>query len=163
LDSIASDKHRIRELCLSQSGRIIDMSLVIMLVSGFFELSAPAVEHAGSWARLSYLVAGSFCLLMALGILQLPSGLPKAAGSYPLIVRTFVPDSDSTGVPNNWRAFSFSADFFLLSGLLSAQYPGMGMRSKSKAFPRHGSAGDPLSVIVCRQTAAGELLTWASV
>ena len=122
MDAIASDTHRIREL-----------GLVSMLGSGIFVLSAPAVEDAGLWALLSQLAAGSFCLLMALVVLQLPAGLPKEGRSYPNILRPFGPYAGSIGGPGNPLALSFDADFFVLSGLLSVQYPGVGWRIESRA------------------------------
>jgi amino acid transporter len=132
-----------------------------MLGSGIIVLSAPAVEDAGFWAILSYLAAGSFCLLIAPVILQLSSGLPKAGRNYPSILRLFGPYQDSIGGQGSWLALSVAAGYFVLSGLLSVQYPEVGWRTESRAASGLGCAGDPLMSIVCRKPAAVELTTRA--
>ena len=89
----------VRELGLKEG---IAIGLGTMVGAGIFVLSALAAERAGPASTMSYMIAGSICLLIALVISELATGMPKAGGSYTFIAEALGPLAGSIVGPGNW-------------------------------------------------------------
>ena len=112
MESEDDKKNLVRELGLSQA---LAIGLGTMLGAGIFVLSAFAIEDAGPSAIISYLIAGFVCLLIALVISELATGMPKAGGSYTFITEALGPLPGSIVGPGNWLGLSFATGFYLLA------------------------------------------------
>ena len=112
MNSESEEKNLVRELGLSQA---VAIGLGTMLGAGIFVLSAIAIADAGPAALFSYLIAGVICLLIALVISELATGMPKAGGSYTFITEALGPLPGSIVGPGNWLGLSFATGFYLLA------------------------------------------------
>ena len=102
----------VRELGLTEG---VAIGLGTMVGAGIFVLSALAAERAGPASTVSYLIAGSICLLVALVISELATGMPKAGGSYTFIAEALGPLAGSIVGPGNWLGLTFAGGFYLLA------------------------------------------------
>jgi amino acid transporter/nucleotide-binding universal stress UspA family protein len=93
----------------------IAIGLGTMVGAGIFVLSALAAERAGPASTVSYVIAGSVCLLVALVISELATGMPKAGGSYTFIAEALGPLAGSIVGPGNWLGLTFAGGFYLLA------------------------------------------------
>ena len=88
-----------------------------MVGAGVFVLSALAAERAGPASAVSYAIAGGICLLVALGISELATGMPRAGGSYTFIAQALGPWPDPLLVrETGWDLRSPAASIFWLPG-----------------------------------------------
>jgi amino acid transporter/nucleotide-binding universal stress UspA family protein len=101
----------IRELGLTEAFAI---GLGTMIGAGIFVLSAIAADRAGPAASLSYLAAGMICILVAMTVAELATGMPKAGGSYHLISRALGPSAGAVVGPGNWLGLTFATGFYLV-------------------------------------------------
>lgn len=102
----------VRELGLKEG---IAIGLGTMVGAGIFVLSAPAAERAGPASAMSYVTAGLICLLVALVISELATGMPRAGGSYTFITQALGPLAGSIVGPGNWLGLTFASGFYLLA------------------------------------------------
>jgi len=102
----------VRELGLTEG---IAIGLGTMVGAGIFVLSALAAERAGPASTISYVIAGGICLLVALVISELATGMPKAGGSYTFIAEALGPLAGSIVGPGNWLGLTFAGGFYLLA------------------------------------------------
>ena len=102
----------LRELGLKEG---IAIGLGTMIGAGIFVLSAHAAERAGPAAILSYVFAGIICLLIALVVSELATGMPRAGGSYTFITQALGPLAGSIVGPGNWLGLTFATGFYLLA------------------------------------------------
>jgi len=117
---LADETHSlVRELGLTEG---IAIGLGTMVGAGIFVLSALAAERAGPASTVSYLIAGGVCLLVALVISELATGMPKAGGSYTFIAEALGPLAGSIVGPGNWLGLTFAGGFYLLA---AGEYLGM--------------------------------------
>jgi amino acid transporter len=93
----------------------IAIGLGTMVGAGIFVLSALAAERAGPASVISYVIAGGICLLIALVISELATGMPKAGGSYTFITGALGPLAGSIVGPGNWLGLTFAGGFYLLA------------------------------------------------
>ncbi len=102
----------VRELGLKEG---IAIGLGTMVGAGIFVLSALAAERAGPASAISYTLAGTLCLLIALVISELATGMPRAGGSYTFITQALGPLAGSIVGPGNWLGLTFASGFYLLA------------------------------------------------
>jgi amino acid transporter len=102
----------VRELGLKEG---IAIGLGTMVGAGIFVLSALAAERAGPASAISYVIAGVICLLVALVISELATGMPRAGGSYTFITQALGPLAGSIVGPGNWLGLTFASGFYLLA------------------------------------------------
>jgi len=102
----------LRELGLREG---IAIGLGTMVGAGIFVLAALAAERAGPASTMSYILAGIICLLIALVISELATGMPKAGGSYTFITQALGPLAGSIVGPGNWLGLTFASGFYLLA------------------------------------------------
>ncbi|MFQ6102454.1 MAG: amino acid permease [Anaerolineae bacterium] len=102
----------VRELGLKEG---IAIGLGTMVGAGIFVLSALAAERAGPASAVSYVLAGLLCLLIALVISELATGMPRAGGSYTFITQALGPLAGSIVGPGNWLGLTFASGFYLLA------------------------------------------------
>jgi amino acid transporter/nucleotide-binding universal stress UspA family protein len=102
----------VRELGLKEG---IAIGLGTMVGAGIFVLSALAAERAGPASTISYTLAGTLCLLIALVISELATGMPRAGGSYTFITQALGPLAGSIVGPGNWLGLTFASGFYLLA------------------------------------------------
>jgi amino acid transporter/nucleotide-binding universal stress UspA family protein len=93
----------------------IAIGLGTMVGAGIFVLSALAAERAGPASAVSYTLAGLVCLLVALVISELATGMPRAGGSYTFITQALGPLAGSVVGPGNWLGLTFASGFYLLA------------------------------------------------
>ncbi len=110
----SSDKAHglVRELGLKEG---IAIGLGTMIGAGIFVLAAIAAERAGPAAALSYIFAGTLCLLIALVVSELATGMPRAGGSYTFITQALGPLAGAVVGPGNWLGLTFATGFYLLA------------------------------------------------
>jgi amino acid transporter/nucleotide-binding universal stress UspA family protein len=111
-ESGPAEANLIRELGVKEG---VAIGLGTMVGAGIFVLSALAAERAGPAAAASYILAGVLCLLIALVISELATGMPKAGGSYTFITQALGPLAGSIVGPGNWLGLSFAGGFYLLA------------------------------------------------
>jgi amino acid transporter/nucleotide-binding universal stress UspA family protein len=112
-DASSGEAHNlVRELGLTEG---IAIGLGTMVGAGIFVLSALAAERAGPASTISYVIAGSVCLLIALVISELATGMPRAGGSYTFITEALGPLAGSIVGPGNWLGLTFAGGFYLLA------------------------------------------------
>lgn len=104
--------HLLRELGLKEG---IAIGLGTMIGAGIFTLSALAAERAGPASTVSYVLAGAICLLIALVVSELATGMPRAGGSYTFITQALGPLAGSVVGPGNWLGLTFATGFYLLA------------------------------------------------
>jgi amino acid transporter/nucleotide-binding universal stress UspA family protein len=104
--------HLLRELGLKEG---IAIGLGTMIGAGIFTLSALAAERAGPASTVSYVLAGVICLLIALAVSELATGMPRAGGSYTFITQALGPLAGSVVGPGNWLGLTFATGFYLLA------------------------------------------------
>jgi amino acid transporter/nucleotide-binding universal stress UspA family protein len=104
--------HLMRELGLKEG---IAIGLGTMIGAGIFTLSALAAERAGPASTVSYVLAGAICLLIALVVSELATGMPRAGGSYTFITQALGPLAGSVVGPGNWLGLTFATGFYLLA------------------------------------------------
>lgn len=102
----------VRELGLKEG---VAIGLGTMVGAGIFVLSALAAERAGPASVISYMIAGVICLLVALVISELATGMPRAGGSYTFITQALGPLAGSIVGPGNWLGLTFASGFYLLA------------------------------------------------
>jgi amino acid transporter/nucleotide-binding universal stress UspA family protein len=102
----------LRELGLKEG---IAIGLGTMIGAGIFVLSAIATERAGPASVVSYVLAGCICLLIALVVSELATGMPRAGGSYTFITQALGPLAGSIVGPGNWLGLTFATGFYLLA------------------------------------------------
>lgn len=102
----------VRELGLKEG---VAIGLGTMVGAGIFVLSALAAERAGPASAMSYVTAGLICLLVALVISELATGMPRAGGSYTFITQALGPLAGSIVGPGNWLGLTFASGFYLLA------------------------------------------------
>jgi amino acid transporter/nucleotide-binding universal stress UspA family protein len=102
----------VRELGLKEG---VAIGLGTMVGAGIFVLSALAAERAGPASAMSYVIAGLICLLVALVISELATGMPRAGGSYTFITQALGPLAGSIVGPGNWLGLTFASGFYLLA------------------------------------------------
>ncbi len=102
----------LRELGLKEG---IAIGLGTMIGAGIFVLSALAAERAGPASAISYVLAGCICLLIALVVSELATGMPRAGGSYTFITQALGPLAGSIVGPGNWLGLTFATGFYLLA------------------------------------------------
>ncbi len=102
----------IRELDLKEA---IAIGLGTMIGAGIFVLAALAAERAGPASAVSYVLAGTLCLMIALVVSELATGMPKAGGSYTFITEALGPLAGSIVGPGNWLGLTFATGFYLLA------------------------------------------------
>ncbi len=102
----------IRELDLKEA---IAIGLGTMTGAGIFVLASLAAERAGPASAVSYVLAGTLCLMIALVVSELATGMPKAGGSYTFITEALGPLAGSIVGPGNWLGLTFATGFYLLA------------------------------------------------
>jgi amino acid transporter/nucleotide-binding universal stress UspA family protein len=110
---LAKEKSKLlRELGLKEA---LALGLGTMIGAGIFVLPGIAVGRAGQAAAISYLLAGFLCLLVAMIIAELATGIPAAGGSYTFITRALGPLAGSIVGPANWLGLTFANGFYLIA------------------------------------------------
>ena len=85
-----------------------------MISSGLFILPAVAYKEAGSWAILSYILAGVLMIPALLSQLELSTALPKAGGTYFYIERILGSSSGMAAGFANWFSIALKSALALV-------------------------------------------------
>jgi len=85
-----------------------------MIGAGIFVLPGDAIEGAGSFAVLSFLVGGAIALLTALSASELGTAMPRSGGAYFYVNEAFGPLLGSVAGWANWMGLAFASAFYMV-------------------------------------------------
>jgi amino acid transporter/nucleotide-binding universal stress UspA family protein len=85
-----------------------------MIGAGIFVLPGTAIERAGWFAVLSFLLGGAIALLTALSASELGTAMPKSGGAYFYVNRALGPLFGSVAGWANWLGLAFASAFYMV-------------------------------------------------
>jgi amino acid transporter/nucleotide-binding universal stress UspA family protein len=85
-----------------------------MIGAGIFVLPGTAIESAGSFAVVSFVVGGGIALLTALSASELGTAMPKSGGAYFYVNKALGPLFGSVAGWANWMGLAFASAFYMV-------------------------------------------------
>jgi amino acid transporter/nucleotide-binding universal stress UspA family protein len=85
-----------------------------MIGAGIFVLPGTAIQQAGSFAILSFVVGGAIALLTALSASELGTAMPRSGGAYFYVNRALGPLFGSVAGWANWMGLAFASAFYMV-------------------------------------------------
>ena len=85
-----------------------------MIGAGIFVLPGDAIEGAGSFAVLSFLIGGAIALLTALSASELGTAMPRSGGAYFYVNKALGPLFGSVAGWANWLGLAFASAFYMV-------------------------------------------------
>ena len=80
-----------------------------MIGAGIFVLPGAAIERAGWFAVLSFVLGGGIALLTALSASELGTAMPKSGGAYYYVNQALGPLFGSIAGWSNWLGLAFAS------------------------------------------------------
>jgi amino acid transporter/nucleotide-binding universal stress UspA family protein len=85
-----------------------------MIGAGIFVLPGNAIEQAGWFAVISFLLGGGIALLTALSASELGTAMPRSGGAYFYVNRALGPMFGSIAGWANWLGLAFASAFYMV-------------------------------------------------
>jgi amino acid transporter/nucleotide-binding universal stress UspA family protein len=85
-----------------------------MIGAGIFVLPGNAIERAGWFAVVSFLIGGGIALVTALSASELGTAMPKSGGAYFYVNRALGPLFGSIAGWANWLGLAFASAFYMV-------------------------------------------------
>ena len=85
-----------------------------MIGAGIFVLPGNAIEQAGWFAVISFLLGGGIALLTALSASELGTAMPRSGGAYFYVNRALGPLFGSIAGWANWLGLAFASAFYMV-------------------------------------------------
>jgi amino acid transporter/nucleotide-binding universal stress UspA family protein len=85
-----------------------------MIGAGIFLLAGVALEQTGPGAVISYLIAGTICLLTAASTSELATGMPTSGGDYYFVSRGLGPGLGAISGVGIWLSLTVAIAFYLV-------------------------------------------------
>jgi amino acid transporter len=85
-----------------------------MIGAGIFVLPGTAINQAGSYAIVSFIVGGAIALLTALSASELGTAMPRSGGAYFYVNRALGPLFGSIAGWANWMGLAFASAFYMV-------------------------------------------------
>jgi amino acid transporter len=85
-----------------------------MIGAGIFLLAGVALEQTGPAAILSYVIAGTICLLTAASTAELATGMPTSGGDYYFVSRGLGPALGAISGVGIWLSLTVAIAFYLV-------------------------------------------------
>ncbi|MEF8902037.1 MAG: amino acid permease [Halovenus sp.] len=85
-----------------------------MIGAGIFVLPGNAIEEAGWFAVVSFILGGGIALLTALSASELGTAMPKSGGAYFYVNRALGPMFGSIAGWANWLGLAFASAFYMV-------------------------------------------------
>ena len=85
-----------------------------MIGAGIFVLPGAAIERAGWFAVLSFVLGGGIALLTALSASELGTAMPKSGGAYYYVNQALGPLFGSIAGWSNWLGLAFASAFYMV-------------------------------------------------
>jgi amino acid transporter/nucleotide-binding universal stress UspA family protein len=85
-----------------------------MIGAGIFVLPGNAIEQAGWFAVVSFLLGGGIALLTALSASELGTAMPRSGGAYLYVNRALGPLFGSVAGWANWLGLAFASAFYMV-------------------------------------------------
>jgi amino acid transporter/nucleotide-binding universal stress UspA family protein len=85
-----------------------------MIGAGIFVLPGNAIEEAGWFAVVSFLLGGGIALLTAMSASELGTAMPKSGGAYFYVNRALGPMFGSIAGWANWLGLAFASAFYMV-------------------------------------------------
>jgi amino acid transporter/nucleotide-binding universal stress UspA family protein len=85
-----------------------------MIGAGIFVLPGTAIQQAGSFAIVSFVVGGAIALLTALSASELGTAMPRSGGAYFYVNRALGPLFGSVAGWANWMGLAFASAFYMV-------------------------------------------------
>jgi amino acid transporter/nucleotide-binding universal stress UspA family protein len=85
-----------------------------MIGAGIFLLAGVALEQTGPGAILSYVIAGTICLLTAASTAELATGMPTSGGDYYFVSRGLGPALGAISGVGIWLSLTVAIAFYLV-------------------------------------------------
>jgi len=85
-----------------------------MIGAGIFVLPGTAIENAGWFAVLSFVLGGGIALLTALSASELGTAMPKSGGAYYYVNQALGPLFGSIAGWSNWLGLAFASAFYMV-------------------------------------------------
>ncbi|WP_117594889.1 amino acid permease [Haloprofundus halophilus] len=85
-----------------------------MIGAGIFVLPGTAIQQAGSFAIVSFVVGGVIALLTALSASELGTAMPRSGGAYFYVNRALGPLFGSVAGWANWMGLAFASAFYMV-------------------------------------------------
>jgi amino acid transporter/nucleotide-binding universal stress UspA family protein len=85
-----------------------------MIGAGIFVLPGDAIDQAGWFAVLSFILGGGIALLTALSASELGTAMPKSGGAYFYVNRALGPLFGSVAGWANWLGLAFASAFYMV-------------------------------------------------
>jgi len=85
-----------------------------MIGAGIFVLPGTAIQQAGSFAVISFVVGGAIALLTALSASELGTAMPRSGGAYFYVNRALGPLFGSVAGWANWMGLAFASAFYMV-------------------------------------------------
>ncbi len=85
-----------------------------MIGAGIFVLPGTAIQQAGSFAILSFVIGGAIALLTALSASELGTAMPRSGGAYFYVNRALGPLFGSVAGWANWMGLAFASAFYMV-------------------------------------------------
>jgi amino acid transporter/nucleotide-binding universal stress UspA family protein len=85
-----------------------------MIGAGIFVLPGTAIQQAGSFAIISFVVGGGIALLTALSASELGTAMPRSGGAYFYVNRALGPLFGSVAGWANWMGLAFASAFYMI-------------------------------------------------
>ncbi|WP_224334795.1 amino acid permease [Haloprofundus halobius] len=85
-----------------------------MIGAGIFVLPGTAIQQAGGFAVVSFLIGGAIALLTALSASELGTAMPRSGGAYFYVNRALGPLFGSVAGWANWMGLAFASAFYMV-------------------------------------------------
>lgn len=85
-----------------------------MIGAGIFVLPGPAIENAGWYAVLSFVLGGMIALFTALSASELGTAMPRSGGAYYYVNQALGPLFGSIAGWSNWLGLAFASAFYMV-------------------------------------------------
>ena len=85
-----------------------------MIGAGIFVLPGTAIENAGWYAVLSFILGGAIALLTAFSASELGTAMPKSGGAYYYVNQALGPLFGSVAGWANWLGLAFASAFYMV-------------------------------------------------
>jgi amino acid transporter/nucleotide-binding universal stress UspA family protein len=85
-----------------------------MIGAGIFVLPGTAIENAGWFAVLSFVLGGGIALFTALSASELGTAMPKSGGAYYYVNQALGPLFGSIAGWSNWLGLAFASAFYMV-------------------------------------------------
>ena len=85
-----------------------------MIGAGIFVLPGAAIQEAGSFAVVSFLLGGGIALLTALSAAELGTAMPRSGGAYYYVNQGLGPLFGSVAGWSNWLGLAFASAFYMV-------------------------------------------------